>query len=712
MNVFGASPSEVEKLMMAEKTQRIQACRRRNQFFKEYDKLYYLQHYGQRSPGSYKGKKGIEAQANDATTQVNIMRQLIGIKDLRIKVLPRWITEEELEAGSEMERWIWAVLEANNDRQEADILDLILFDAIRLGWATAYSSWDQELATQSTVPLPMEQYGQEPWAQGVSPIPMPPQMGGGLSPEMAGGLSPEMGVSPQAGSSPEMGLLAEMASLPGMGGGLSPGIGMSPEMGLSPGMGLPPGGEQQWGIPLITECPIVIQRISPYFVYPEPGGHQGRWRSFLIIEDKKNAMEVAQEWDVMPKKLREARIGEKHRITVQYIVYWGWEKIEGHWYVVNCVMADDEIIRPPVIMEGYDALPITLFFCHPTGDSRWEYMSLSALFPIHLDVKLLDHLMSRLHKQVDIYTDLPLLHAKPKTGQGSQIKVDRGIYNVLDLEPGEGLEFAQWPGNAPDFYALLNLERQKIQEGGFSSLAMGETIPVSGIAASRLWESNVIKLVEPTKAYTRGLKSLLNKVKSLATNFAPQTPISLITNYPKATGNVILKGEDLAPYLVSPELTGELPMDQFRRLALGLQFSQLPPELRPFSDETLMERFLDVDQPEEEFAKKLLDMARQSKTIRLLQTWQYLTSQGYNIDINLLAQLEGAVGGAPPGQQGLPSQQAPPRQAVSTAMSPYEPGTSTLMEEQFQGQPPQQTKPGFLRGAAAPPGGFGGRQRQ
>lgn len=619
MNLFGQSPTNAKQLLQAEITQRKAACKKRNAFFEEYDRLYFLQHYGVGKAGKIKGKKGIEAQVNDATTQVNIMRQLIGVKDLHIKVFPRYISQGELEAGSEIERWIWAVLEANNDRQEADVLDLALFDTIRLGWGAIYSYWDQDLANQSRMMMP----AQEPGMQ---------------------------------------------------------------------------------AMPIITECPIVLQKISPYYIYPESGGHQGRWRSFLIIEPEKNALEIAQEWGVKPKKLKEAKPGEQHRVTVEYTVYWGWERIENAWYVVNCVMADNEMIRQPTIMEGYDALPITLFFCVPTGDARWEYMSLSCLFPIHLHVKLLDHLMSRLHKQVDIFTNLPLYHKKARGGPGSQLSLPKGMYNLIELETGEDVGFPQWPGNAPDFHALFNYERQKIQEGGFSSLAMGETIPISGIAASRLWESNIVKLIEPSKTFTRGLKSLLNKVKSLAIQFAPDIPISLITNYPKASGNVILMGQQLQPYILSPELAGELPMDQFRRLALGLQFAQLG-ERSPLSLETLYEKFLDIDQPEEEFAKKLVDIARQSKTIRLLQTWQYLQSQGFNIPLEFLAQVEGAMGGG----MAMGQQQPPMREAVSTAMSPYESGISTLAEEQFQGEPPAEQRLGLLEGAAAVQGGFAGR---
>jgi len=632
MNLFGAKPSEVKAMMSAEKTRRKAECRTRNLFFAEYDKLYYLQHYGKRSPGKIKGKKGIEAQANDATTQVNLMRQLIGVKDLNINVLPRWISEQELEAGSEVERWIWAVLEANNDRQEADVLDLVLFDAVRLGWGAVYSYWDQDVVKQSGMMAS-------------------PQM---MSQEM---LTPEM-------------------------------------MGMA---------QQYGGIPVITECPIIINHVSPYCIYPESGGHQGRWRSFFVIEEDKNAMEVAQEWGKEPEALRKAKLGSRHTVTVEYAVYWGWERIQDQWWVVNCVTADDEIIRQPTVMQGYDALPITLFFCHPTGDSRWEYMSLSSLFPIHLDVKLLDHLMSRLHKQVDQFTNLPLAHRKPRSGQGTSLKMMQGIFNVVELESDEALEHLKWQGNPPDFHILLNLERQKIQEGAFSSLAMGETIPVSGVAASRLWESNVVKLIEPTKAYTRGLKSLLNKIKALAVNFAGNIPISLITHYPQATGNVMLTGAQLEPYILSPDLEGELPMDQFRRLALGLQFAQLPPQLRPFSLRTLMERFLDIDQPEEEYAKMLQDMARQSKTVHLLQTYMYLLSQGMNIDIAMLAQIEGMAGGQPAGQQ-----ERQPREPTSMTVSPYEGGVSTLAETSFQEQAPGPPRPGFLEGAAAVPGGFAG----
>jgi len=656
MNLYGQSPAAIKRMLGAEVTRRKQECRNRNLFFEEYDRLYYLQHYGEKKPGYFKGRKGIMAQVNDATTQVDLRCNLIGVKDLKIKVFPRWVSEGELAAGSEIERWVYAVLEANNDRIEDDVLDLVLFDAIRLGWGGVYSYWDDDVVKQSM----ME---------------MPPQA---MAPQMAQGM-------PQPGAMPQ---------------------------------GMPQGMGAGQGMQVITECPIVIEPISPYYLYPEKGGPQGRWRSFLVIEDKKNAQEVYQEWGIEPKALKEAKIDQKHTTTVQYVVYWGWERIEDKNWVVNCVMADDEIIRPPTIMEYYDALPITVFFCQSTGDPRWEYMYLSSLFPIHLDVKLLDHLLTRLHKQVDQLTNLPIFRKKPRTGPSTSLKMMQGMYNIVDLEADESIETYKWQGNPPDFHALFSIEQQKIREGGFSSLALGETIDVSGISASRQWESNVVKLMKPTKSFARGLKSLLKKITGLAVSHAPDMPISLITNYPKATGNVMLMGSQLEPYVISPELVGELPMDQFRRLALGLQLSQLPPQLRILSDETLLERFFDVDQPETEFEKRLIDLARASKTLQLIQTYQYLRSQGLPIDITLLAQLEGMAGmqqqQAPmrqPGQTGLQQGQQMPQQAVSTAMSPYEPGTSTLAETEFQGQAPGEGGAHFLRGLASPPGGFGGGRR-
>lgn len=629
--------------MQAEITRRKGDCKRRNQFFETYDRLYYLQHYGKRSPGSIegtiKGKKGTIAQVNDATVQVETMRSLINVKELRIKVFPRWISGPELEAGSEVERWLWGVISANDDRLESlKVRDILLFDALRLGWAAAYTYWDGQIARDSQMLFP-----------------------------------------------PEM-------------------------MQQSQGQGQERGTDQ--GVPVITECPIIIEKISPYFVYPELGGRHGRWRSHLIIEPKKRAQEVYEEWGVKPKALRKAKPDSKHLVTVEYTVYWGWEYLEdpetgeSHWWVVNCVMADNEIIRPPTIMENYDALPITIFFCVPTGDPRWEYMSLSALFPIHLHIKLLDHLLSRLHKQVDQATNMPLAQRVGRSGKATPIQLDKNLYNVVQLQPEENLEYVKWPGNAPDFHALVGTEQQKIQEGGFSSLAVGAAIPISGIAASRLWESQYIKLVTPTKMHEAGLKTVLRKVKSLAAKYAPQTPISVLSNYPKASGNVMLMGMDLEPYTLDAELAGELPMDSFRKKALGMQICQLPPEQRPLSLRTIVEDYFDIDQPEEEHYKKLIEMAEMSKTVQLLETYNYLLGQGMDIDIMTVAQLEGVTGSQP--GQGQGQQQGPMREAVSTAMSPYEPGVSTMMEDQFGGEPPGEAPPGFLRGAAAIPGGFGG----
>jgi len=277
--------------------------------------------------------------------------------------------------------------------------------------------------------------------------------------------------------------------------------------------------------------------------------------------------------------------------------------------------------------------------------------------------------MSAKQKQVALYTNLPILHSLPRSGKGATIQWDNKLGNLVGIRTAEGedISFPQWPGNPPDVFALDAFYKKQIQEGSFSSVAMGEQVQLSGFAMSQLWQANLVRLAQPRKSLGRALKDIFRKIQGYATRFAGDEPIQFLCKYKKIAQLVEMKGEELEPFIIDVELSTDLPQDQYRRMAIGIQLAQLGPQ-SPFSQRALGELFFDIQQMEEMESQKIDEAMRQNAIIKAMAIQDAVEAEtGEKIPLEFLiaggpevaqlAQMIGGVGGQVASQEEMGREQ-------------------------------------------------------
>lgn len=583
MRLFGLENNDVIARLNKEIKDRKQAWRRQREFFTLCDSLYYFERYGQqRDPAVIKGDEGIEVQVNDGTNVVDLTVGLLGETDIDLRAVPITPDMEGQRETSEVEAWMQGVLDANCDDQGREPHIDGLNDAVRLG----------------------------------------------------------MGV-------------------------------------------------MQVYVDTSRECPFVIKSIDPYTVYPEEGVcPKGLWRS-VIIEEKKPVAQIEEEWGVRIPKMMGKPYDVREAEEIEEIDYWGYEFVDAElaqsmsedllgtgaegstlsrnreerpplggespgggiqpgWYVVNCIMAGDYLIRPPQIVPGYEELPFVIWGCkqgggRAFGKKRPEYYFLSALFPIHKAILLLDANMGALQKQVALFTNLPYGHYAGKMGH-TDLQFEAGLGKVLKFRyPDERFEMPKWPGNPPDVFAAQSFHKRQIQEGSYSSVQLGEQAQLSGYAMSQVWQANLVRLSQPRRNWGYALKDMYRKIQSYAVNFTPDHPIAVLCNYKKILNKMVqMTGGELEPFIIDIELSTDLPQDEYRRRQMGILLAKLGPQ-SPFSLRTLSEDYFDVQQPEKEEELKIQEMMRSHQVVQALMLWRALYSQmGIYVPFELLLRPETA----------------------------------------------------------------------
>ncbi len=266
--------------------------------------------------------------------------------------------------------------------------------------------------------------------------------------------------------------------------------------------------------------------------------------------------------------------------------------------VRNTIIFENQEIKPPTIMDGYDELPYKVQFFKPTGDKSEDWASI--ISPLESSVSLLERSFNRRAHQIDVYTSLPIV---TKTQPGRKVIFDPGLYNHVQITPDEAIEFPTWPGNAPDVMNHMDFLRSRIQQSGFSDVMFGSgNNQVAGYALSQLGDQNRIRLEQPVEHLQLLLTAWAKSVLKLLTQFAPET---LICVYGYNRGKTYIDYVDvdtLSGYQVMAEIRPQFPNEESRKVAMATQVKGT------LSDYTIMEKFLDIEQPEDEEERRLIEM--------------------------------------------------------------------------------------------------------
>lgn len=579
MQLFGLDKALVENTLKSEAGKRKGDFAKRNKAFGKYDRLVFLQHYGGKDR-----KTAYEFSLNDGFTEVQNARGLIEGREISVfchSLGPA--SAEEDKKKSEVERWMWGVVAANEDRQETNPLKDAILDALQYGWGAVLSYWDPAIAEAS-----MQSYGE--------------QM-------------------------------------------------------------------------VMTDCPIVLQRLSPKTIYPEMGYHLGKWRSHLIIE-KKSVAEAEEQFGVELPSYANQDHDKKISHEIECVHYFGWERVDDKWQVVEAAMAGKDLVKEPNVWVGYSSLPITIFFGIPTTNPEWEYMGLPVIFPLMGAIEAGDELVNAVFMQVRRATNLPLIQTK-KRGGGAEVppQFEEGLFKVITVEEGENIGFPVWPGNPPDVNQLSDFIRSQRIEGSISPLP--QTASASGIATQRRWEQSLTKILPIQNSIERSLRGVFRKAQELTISFAPDTDIYLVSRYPKISEMASVNGAELAQYSIDVRLAGDLPMDLARKMSLALQIAALGPRA-PVSAYWQLENLWNVEQPEEEQGRKDQEELRRNSLTIALAAFNQMVAQGMQQD-QAMQMIQGVMG-----QKTRQSQEGKLEEPPSSIISPYETGPTTANEDMLQ----------------------------
>lgn len=636
----------------------------RNDRMAEFRDLYYLRHYS-REP--LEGEPQITLAT--ATNVVDLGQGILATGDVTFHVVPGRESQLASETATLVEKFLAGVLYVNSMRQERDVVADAIFHQLVTGWGCFRVFWDVDFAAApmnvpTTAPptlpsvsgSPTMQPGLAPIAAGATryqggPVAQPPVLGGPVAqPPMPGG--------PMAQPPPYQPL--QLPRLPTV-----------TERGPSP----------------YAELPIVIQAVDPSYVYPRPGGRRGRWKA-VCFACKRPAGEIEDEWSV---KITDLEIAEDD--LVLFVDYWE-ERRDG---IYNAILAGDTLIRRPTKMQGYTTIPYVIFFGRPTPSSDEDEMGLPLTFAVKDSIFEMEYILNRQARLINLYGNLPII---AEDGEGEAIEVDVGLGDVVHVRPGQKLSLLTWPGSPPDVQRQLTYFQAHAQESSFPRIVYGEgPAGASGYALTTMSEGGRIRLVAPRKELERALTLVANKIVELAANFSPHVPVRVYGRHLEKPFAVSVTGAEMTGFRIEVGVRAQTPQDEMRRTAQAVQLQQT----RLLSDRTLRERYLQVEHPDDEELRLLVQVMRQHPALLDAAVRRALIQWGVEPPppSPMVQAARSGVPIQPPGPPGRPPAgqpgNMPPRSVPGAGPSPVPPQIRSPLPPGLQAptgaMPPAMTNP-------------------
>src|SRR3989304_1624774 len=432
---------------------------------------------------------------------------------------------------------------------------------------------------------------------------------------------------------------------------------------------------------IYEQTPLRVQVIDPLQMYFLPGGPH-RW-SPIVREWKMSVYDVELLYGIRLPNHQDRSLADRMQTEVTVQDYWRYVKKADTMSVENALVADSYVLRPLRMMEGYDEIPYTVSFFKPLlrdNASSWQ----SIIEPISETVRFLEKAINRRNRQILIYTGMPLVS---RTLPGRRpIRLDPALGSHVQLSTEESLEIPSWGGNAPDVQMHIEFMRSRLQQTGFADVMYGSgTSQVSGYALSQMGDQNRIRLEQPVRHLEMLWTNWARKVLSLTRKMTDGS--ALIRVYGQLRGQDFtknLQARDLHRYMVKAEVKAKFPNEEVRKHAMATQAKGM------LSESTIMERYLDIKQPDDERRRRLIDQAMSLPQMQLFSMMRLLLQAAKSEDQTIAAaaaltlqQLQGSMAGG----------QAQEPQAAEKPPMPNALGTQSATGA----APPQ-------AGGAAPPG--------
>lgn len=410
------------------------------------------------------------------------------------------------------------------------------------------------------------------------------------------------------------------------------------------------------------EPPFRVKSIDPLNIFLVPGGPK-RWLAVASIS-KETVQDIEVRFDVPISRYSHLTPDQKSSRKDEFIDYWelievssgGSEEefddngelqpVAKQYAVRNALIFGGQFIRDPRIMPGYSDLPYTIGFFKPVDRMKPEDWGHGILEPMRTSVDLLEKTINRRARQIDVFSSLPMFS---RTASGRTIQMDPGLGPIVPLRPDEALEFPRWQGNSPDVEEQIGYLRAKVQQSSFSDLAYGAgTNQVSGYALSQVSDQNRIRLEQPVRNLKLMWESWANKVLKMAANFASDAYIRVYGRLRGASFAEQVFGDGVDQYKVECLIKPQFPNEITRNHGFANQMRGL------LSERTIGERYLGIEQMEDELDRKTAEQLRQNPIIQqyiVITQIMELAEEGDKAAGLLLQQMQQ---GNIPGQPGRP----------------------------------------------------------
>jgi len=356
-------------------------------------------------------------------------------------------------------------------------------------------------------------------------------------------------------------------------------------------------------------------------------------------------------------------------------------------YVVQHGLIFEDQAVWPLHNTGYDDLPFSVGFFKPVSKDAPKDWGHSILRPLETTIELLEKLTNRRTRQINTFTSLPLtIHAMASR---PPVQIQGLDMDVLELQQGEEMAFPQWPGNPPDVDKHIEFMMRRSQQSGFSDVAFGAgPSQVAGYALSQLSDTNRIRLEQPVKHLEFLLSHWAQKALRITAKYAPD---AMIRVYGRLRGEDFVDqvfSPDLAEYKVKAFIKPEFPNEKVRNHAMATQVMGI------LDENLIMERYLDVDQPNDVKERRIEDQARNHPVMIQYKVINKLMMMAKNGDDAAAITLQHMLMQAGTGQpEGRPTEPNAPSQPLGLPSPSGEP-----TPQEAGGEPPGQDIMGQMRG--------------
>lgn len=402
------------------------------------------------------------------------------------------------------------------------------------------------------------------------------------------------------------------------------------------------------------ELPLRIKVIDPDTMFMLPGGPK-RW---LVMgrSEERSVLDIEVMYNVQLADFTHMDENQKSITRGEFVDYWDYSTEGGKLHVRNCCLFNNKFVPGFELrtMDGYTDLPYTVQLFKPTEKTqsdKWQ----SIISPLVESVSLLERSVNRRQRQIDIYSSLPIV---TKTHPGRPISVE-GLGHHVNLSTDEDIGFPSWPGNAPDVQMQMDFFRARVQQSGFSDVMFGSgASQVTGYALSQLGDQNRIRLEQPVKHLELLFTSWAKKAIKLCAYFSSSAQV-------KVYGT--MKGQDFAEWIdfsdakefvVRAEIRPKFPNEEVRRHAMATQARGV------LSDWTIMERYLDIQQPDEEMERQQIEVAMKNPMIQSYIMMAELNKRAEDGDKVAAMVLQSMQSGGLPGTPGRPVEPNNPEQLM------------------------------------------------